>query len=425
MDKKRILVIGSGGREHTIGWKLSLSPLVGELFFAPGNGGTSALGENVPLKAEDREGLLKWAKEKKPDITIVGPEIPLSLGIVDLFQKNNLSIFGPTTKAAEIETSKAYAKYFMNKYNIPTAKFAVFDTSKKAHAYADSVAYPVVVKASGLAAGKGVLVPENRDETHAAIDRVLVQKEFRDAGDEVVIEERLKGEEVSVLVFTDGKTIALMPPTQDHKRLLDHDRGPNTGGMGAYAPTPLCTKEQLAQIKELAVMPAISGLKKEGRQFVGVLYAGLMLTKEGPKVLEFNCRLGDPETQVILPLLETDLVEIIEACVKGNLDKLKIRWKKASALGVVLAAKGYPGDYQKGMGISGIGRATEFSGVYAFHAGTAQKNGSLISSGGRVLTITAVGTTLEQAHDNAYGAVARVSFDGIQYRTDIGKKVLT
>ncbi len=422
--KKSILVVGSGGREHAIGWKLSQSPQVGNLFFAPGNGGTSALGENVPIKAEDISGLLSWAKEHKPDLTIVGPEAPLSEGIADLFQKENLYIFGPSEKAAEIETSKVYAKRFMETHNIPTARYAVFDSSEKAHIYIDGLKYPVVVKASGLAAGKGVLVPKNNAEANEAIERILVKKEFGIAGSKIVIEEQLKGEEVSVLAFTDGKTIVSLPPTQDHKRLLDRDQGPNTGGMGAYTPTPFCSSSQLRQIEETILKPTVLGLANENRLFKGVLYAGVMLTQDGPKVLEFNCRFGDPEIQVILPLLDTDLVEIIEACINGTLDKLEVKWKKETAVVVVLASGGYPGEYAKGLPISGIGRINGFANVHVFHAGTTITNGKLVTSGGRVLAVTAVSSNLHQALENAYYGAKRIVFADKVFRTDIGKRAL-
>lgn len=422
--KKKILIIGSGGREHAIGWKLAQSPQVEKLYFAPGNGGTAQLGENIPIKAEDIPGLLGWAKENTPDLVVVGPEIPLALGIVDELAKLKIPAFGPTTKAAQIETSKVFAKNFMQKYGIPTARFATFADFKKANQYLETIDYQVVIKASGLAAGKGVIVPQSASESREALVRIMQLKEFGEAGNEVIIEERLSGEEVSLLAFTDGKTIVPMPPAQDHKRLLDGDRGPNTGGMGAYARAPICPPGMVGQIVRDIIRPAIYGLAKEGIRYQGVLYAGLMLTDKGPKVLEFNCRFGDPETQAILPLLKTDLVSIFESCIAGNLDTTAVQWKKEAALCVVLTASGYPHAYAKGMEIKGIDRAASFSDIIVFHAGTSGGNGHLHTTGGRVLAVTGLGENLSVSQNKTYSALKRISFDGVYFRTDIGNRAI-
>jgi phosphoribosylamine--glycine ligase len=414
----KILVIGSGGREHTLAWKLKQSPHAGEVIVAPGNGGTGPLPEKF-------RGLtpLELALEAAVDLTVVGPEAPLAEGIVDQFQARGLRIWGPGQAAAQLEASKAFAKSFMQRHHIPTATSATFASFGGAANYLEQQSSPVVIKASGLAAGKGVIVPDSAQEARQALHDMLVDKKFGPAGVEVVIEERLFGPEVSILAFCDGQSFRLMPPAQDHKRVFDHDAGPNTGGMGAYAPAPVCSPDLLNQISQTILQPTLEGLRTEGRPYVGVLYAGLMLTERGPKVLEFNCRFGDPETQVILPLLETDLVTIIEHSLAGTLSELHIAWREGAAATVVLASGGYPGDYQTGKPILGLAEAGKVAGVTVFHAGTRLTGeGQLVTAGGRVLNVTGVGSTLAEALEQAYTGVKRISFEGMHYRTDIGAK---
>jgi phosphoribosylamine--glycine ligase len=414
----KILVIGSGGREHALAWKLQQSPRVEQVIVAPGNGGTGSLPEMF-------KGLspLELALTAAVDLTVVGPEAPLAEGLVDQFQARGLKIWGPSRTAAQIEASKAFAKSFMQRRHIPTAASATFTDFTEAAHYLERQSKPVVIKASGLAAGKGVIVPDSFREARQALHDMLVDKKFGAAGAEVVIEERLSGPEVSVLAFCDGRTFSLMPPALDYQRVFDHDAGPNTGGMGAYAPASICSAELLDQIGQTILQPTLDGLRAAGSSYVGVLYAGLMLTEQGPKTLEFNCRFGDPETQVILPLLETDLTAIIEHSLAGSLSNLEVTWKAGAAATVVLASGGYPGDYQTGKPIMGLTEAGQLAGVTIFHAGTRlESDNQLVTAGGRVLNVTGVGSTLAEALERAYAGVKRIEFEGVHYRTDIGAK---
>ncbi|AEF94599.1 Phosphoribosylamine--glycine ligase [Desulfotomaculum nigrificans CO-1-SRB] len=418
----KILVVGGGGREHALVWKLRQSPKVDQIFCAPGNAGISQIATCVNIPAGDVYGLLNFAQQQQIDLTVVGPEIPLTNGIVDIFEQAGLKIFGPTRAAAEIEGSKALAKEIMAKYNIPTARYGIFADAAQAKEYIKQYGAPCVVKADGLAAGKGVIVAMDEETALAAVDIIMAQRAFGQAGDKVVIEEYLQGEEVSVLAFVEGDTIIPMVASQDHKRVGDHDTGPNTGGMGAYAPAPLYTPE-LAEIVERDILqPTVKALAAEGRPYRGVLYAGLMITDAGPKVLEFNARFGDPETQPVLSLLETDLVDIIEAILEGRLASQPVTWKNGAAVCVVMAAQGYPGNYERGQEIKGLNNLP--SGIEVFHAGTALKDGKIVTDGGRVLGVTAVGTDIADAIKKAYQGVAAIHFAGAHYRTDIGQKAL-
>ena len=415
-----ILIIGSGAREHALAWKIAQSPRAGKIFAAPGNAGTAQRAENVAIAADDVASLVAFAREKGIELVVVGPEAPLALGVVDALQKEKIRAFGPTRAAAQIEASKSFAKAFMQRHNIPTARYASFTNFRAALGYLLSVDAPIVIKASGLAAGKGVILPECADDAEAALRQIMLDHEFGAAGDEVVIEERLEGEEVSLLAFSDGTTVRPMPPAQDHKRLLDGDQGPNTGGMGAYAPVNL-SRDVLDEITRTILQPTIDGLREEGRLFVGVLYAGLMLTRDGPRVLEFNARFGDPEAEVVLPLLDSDLLSILNACVDGTLAECEIRWKEEAAACVVLASGGYPGKYAMGVPIHGLD-APRDSNSMIFHAGTKIVNDQVVTAGGRVLTVSAWGATLDDALNSAYRAIAPIHFEGMQYRRDIGAR---
>jgi phosphoribosylamine--glycine ligase len=434
MSKKpiNILVIGRGGREHTLAWKLARSPLAARVWVAPGNGGT-ALPEtadtaplaNIPLSEDDFAGLIDFARRADIGLTMVGPEAPLADGLVDAFQSAGLPCFGPTQAAAQIEASKAFAKAFMARHHIPTGRYAAFSDYLEALVHLRQVDYPVVVKASGLAAGKGVIVPGSPEEAEEALRQMMAERVFGSAGDEVLIEERLYGPEASVLAFCDGRAVVPMPAAKDHKRIFDGDAGPNTGGMGAYAPAPLVTPTLLDEINQTILQPTVDGLRAEGMPYVGVLYAGLMLTEAGPRVLEFNCRFGDPETEAILPLLESDLVAIFQACVNGTLDQLEVQWRPGAAATVVAASEGYPGSYPKGREITGIAEAEALSQVVVFHAGTRRtEEGRLVTDGGRVLTVTGLGDTLQEALDRAYAGMAQIHFEGMHFRRDIGAKAL-
>lgn len=437
----KVLIIGSGGREHALAWKLAQSGRVEQIIVAPGNGGTAGSSNSAPnpstqsptlqlrsgqvsnlqLPITNPQSLGNYALEAGIDLTIVGPEAPLAAGIVDTFQARGLKIWGPTAAAAQLESSKAFAKAFMQRHNIPTAAYATFNDFGQARDYLLSQTGPVVIKASGLAAGKGVIVPDSVEEGETALRQIMTDKKFGAAGNEVVIETRLSGPEVSVLAFCDGRSLIVMPPAQDHKRVFDNDEGPNTGGMGAYAPAPICPPDLRDQIVETVLQPAVEGMRAEGRPYLGVLYAGLMLTTSGPKVLEFNCRLGDPEAQVILPLLETDLLEIIESSLAGNLAELSVTWQAGAAATVVLASGGYPGHYETGQPIRGLAEAAQLEGVVLFHAGTKlAEDGCVVTAGGRVLNVTGLGADLAQALSRAYAAVELIQFDGMHFRTDIG-----
>ena len=418
----RLLVVGSGGREHALCWKLAQSSRLEHLFVAPGNAGTETIGENVSISSDDIPALVEFALRERIDLVVVGPEAPLSVGLVDALQQAGLKAFGPTQAAARIEASKVFAKDFMARRGIPSGRYASFSEFEPALSYLRRVDFPVVIKASGLAAGKGVIVPETAAQAEAALRSMLLEGEFGEASRQVLIEERLSGPEVSLLAFCDGRTVRPMPPAQDHKRLLDGDRGPNTGGMGAYAPAPVCSPDLVATVVRTILQPTVDGLSVEGCPFSGVLYAGLMLTDKGPQVLEFNCRFGDPETQVILPLLEGDLVEILDACADGSLEGVDFGWKTQTSACVVLASENYPGRVLSGRQISGLDR--EAPGSLVFHAGTRRQSDQVVTAGGRVLAVTGLGDTLLGALQSAYNRLDGISFAGMQYRRDIGQRGL-
>ncbi|MEZ0395579.1 MAG: phosphoribosylamine--glycine ligase [Anaerolineales bacterium] len=413
----KVLLIGSGGREHAIAWKAAQSPKLSKLYATPGNPGIAALGECLTLRPDDHAGIVGFCREKQIDLVLIGPEAPLAAGLSDELLAAGVQVFGPTKAAAQIEASKVFAKHFMARHGIPTARYAVFQRYAEAVEFLERVDYPIVLKASGLAAGKGVILPAAKEEAVAALEAIMVRREFGTAGEEVVIEERLSGREVSLMAFCDGRRVVPMLPAQDHKRLLDGDRGPNTGGMGAYAPASICPPEMVDEVVETVLQPAVSGLRREGVPFVGVLYAGLMLTESGPQVLEFNCRFGDPETQAVLPLLDSDLLDIALACAEGRLDETEIRWKSGAAVCVVLAAAGYPSAPETGKPIRGLESLPEE--VLCFHAGTRSVGGEIVTAGGRILGLTARAETLQAAAESAYRAVERVRFEGMQYRKDI------
>jgi phosphoribosylamine---glycine ligase len=420
----KVLIVGSGGREHALTWAMKKSPSVERVFIAPGNPGTSALGTNLPgIRPNDGEAVLQAARDNKIDLTIVGPESPLVEGLADRFRAEGLTVFGPSRAAARLEGSKVFSKEFMARHRIPTAPFTVFDSATAAHQYVDRNAPPLVLKADGLASGKGVTVAMNREDAHRAIERMMVEKVFGAAGDSILIEEFLAGEEASLFVVSDGQHHVPFVAAQDHKRAYDRDRGPNTGGMGAYAPSALITKPLLAEIRERIIDPALSGLAKEGTPYVGLLYAGLMISPSGPRVVEFNCRFGDPETQALMPLLDSDLFTLLDSASHGRLAEAPLRWKSGSAVTVVLASQGYPGDYQLGYDIDGIEDA-EREGAIVFHAGTAIKDDRLVTNGGRVLNVTVHESTLGAALERVYRAAAQIRFKGMHYRRDIGARAL-
>ena len=420
----RILVVGSGGREHALLWKLSQSPEVEKLYCAPGNGGISELAELVDIGSEDVEALAEFAETQDIDLTIVGPEAALAKGIVDIFEKRGLRIFGPRKAAARLESSKSFAKNLMKKHKIPTAQFAVFDDAQAARAYVRQLGVPIVVKADGLCAGKGTIVANTLSEALGAIDLLMEDKIFKQAGERIVIEERLIGAEVSIIVVTDGITALPLVTSQDHKRLLDADKGPNTGGMGAYAPAPLVDAALSQSIMEQIILPTIHGMTNEGLALKGVLYAGLMLTNDGPKVLEYNVRFGDPEIQAILPLLKSDLVPLLDDAVEGRLSVTQCAWERGSCACVVLASGGYPGEFAIGKEIRGLERLKDKQDLWVFHGGTKQDRGRFLSWGGRVLNVVGRGQTLEEALKRAYEAIGELGFDGMQYRKDIGHRAL-
>ena len=416
----RVLLIGGGGREHAIAWKLVQSDKVDQLFVAPGNGGTAGLAktQNIALDASDVIGLRDFALDNKIDLTVVGPEAPLVLGIVDLFQATGLRIFGPTQRAAQLEGSKAFSKEFMEKYSIPTGHAEIFTDFDDAMRYLRPLDDVPVVKASGLAAGKGVILPDTLPGAAEVVRQMLEEGQFGDAGATVLLEERLSGPELSVLAFCDGKNLAIMPSAQDHKRLLNQDRGPNTGGMGAFAPSPLGTPELIEQIRQEVLEPTLAGMVAEGTPYVGILYAGIMLTENGIKVLEFNCRFGDPETQAILPLLDSDLADIFVACIDGTLPDVDISWREKYAVTVVMASEGYPGDYATGVEITNVDKAVE-QGAFVFHAGTKIKDERLLTDGGRVLAVTGLGSDLNEAAGPAYRGVRLIHYNNPHFRQDI------
>lgn len=418
----KVLVVGGGGREHALVWKVSRSPRVSKIYAAPGNAGIAGLAECVPVKAEDIAGLLSFAEERGIGLTIVGPETPLSRGIVDAFRSAGLRIFGPAKNAAEIEANKAFTKDLMRKYDIPSAEYGTFTDPAQAKEYIKKMGAPIVVKAAGLAAGKGVIVAETVQQALDAADLIMGKKAFGDAGDVVVVEEFLKGEEASFMAFTDGKTVVPMVSSQDHKRVFDADRGPNTGGMGAYSPAPVVTADIERQVMEKIMLPTVRAMEKEGRTFQGILYAGLMIHDGVARVLEFNARFGDPETQPVLARLDSDLIDIVEAIIDGSLANTKIVWKPQSSVCVVLASGGYPGSYEKGREIRGLDRAARRPGVVVFHAGTALRNGAVVTDGGRVLGVTGLGDSVSGAIKTTYAAVGDISFEGMHYRKDIGAR---
>ncbi|MBE7022150.1 MAG: phosphoribosylamine--glycine ligase [Ruminococcaceae bacterium] len=418
----KVLVVGGGGREHTIIWKLSQSPLKPELFAAPGNGGIAELATCVDIKATDVEGVVRFAKEKQIDLTVVAPDDPLMLGMVDRLEAEGLKAFGPRQNAAIIEGSKVFSKDLMKKYGIPTAAYEVFDDSEAALAYLKTVSYPTVIKAEGLALGKGVIIAADYGEAESAVRDIMCDKVFGDAGSRVVVEEFLTGQEVSVLAFTDGKTLCPMVSAQDHKRAYDNDEGLNTGGMGTFSPSRLYSAAVHEECMKQIFLPTVKAMNKEGRPFKGVLYFGLIMTKNGVKVIEYNARFGDPETQVVLPRLKTDLLEIFLAVAEERLEEVDILWEDNAAVCVVLASGGYPKKYASGLPISGIREAEQEAGVTVFHAGTKRDGDTLLTAGGRVLGVTAVSGTLDEAIKKAYQGVSKIHFDNMHFRTDIGIK---
>ncbi len=419
----KVLIIGSGGREHAICWKARQSKKVKEIYCAPGNAGTAEIAENVQIKAEDIKSIVEFAKNKKIDLAIIGPEIPLMLGIVEELEKNGIKAFGPNSKAAMIEGSKSFAKEVMKKAKVPTAKYKLITKAEEAEKEIKEFEKGAAVKADGLAQGKGVIICKNKKEIIEAIKTLKQEQFYGKAGEKILIEELLEGEEASILAFCDGDTAKLMPPSQDHKRILDKDKGPNTGGMGAYAPAPIAQGME-KEFTEKIFQPILKQMKEMRIPYKGILYAGLMIKEKEFKVLEFNARFGDPETQAILPLLETDLVEIIEACLSQKLKEKELRWKQESACCVVLASKGYPGKYETGKKITGIENAKAFEKVMVFHAGTKKENEEIKTTGGRVLGVTGIGKDLKEAIENAYTGVSQINFEGIHYRNDIGQKGL-
>ncbi len=426
----KVLVIGKGGREHALVWKLAQSPRVERVFCAPGNAGTAEDGVNVPIESgvNDFDALVRFAKQEGIGLTVIGPEEPLANGLTGVFQKAGLRVFGPSKDAAQLEASKAFSKALMRGADVPTAEFRIFDHPDPARHYVETREYPVVVKADGLAAGKGVIVCSSTEEALAAVERIMVRDEFgRTAGRRVVVEKRMEGEELSLLALVSGRTIVPLQPTQDHKAALDGDLGPNTGGMGAYCPAPLGTPELMASVEETVLVPTVHALKRGRRPFRGVLYAGLMLTNQGPRVLEFNCRFGDPETQPLLLRLKTDLLDLLEAVVDdrlGDFPEGQLAWDPRPAVCVVMASGGYPGSYQKGKVITGLAEAAKLPNVKVFHAGAKRERDLVVTDGGRVLGVTALGDTLLEAKRNAYEAVAKIHFQGVHYRKDIADKAL-
>ena len=420
----KVLVVGSGGREHALVWKIAQSPMVKKVYCTPGNPGISEIAECVDIDAENIEGLYNFALKKKIDLTVVGPEDVLVAGIVDRFKDGHLNIFGPNKRASVIEGSKVYAKTIMKKYGIPTADFKVFDDLKHAKKHISTCDFPLVIKADGLAKGKGVFVCKTLEEADRHIDDIMKEKIFGYAGERIVIEEFLSGEEVSILAITDGKTIVPLSSVQDHKAVYEGDKGPNTGGMGAYSPVPFVTDDLQSSIEENILVPIVHALKKENRPYKGVIYAGLMITNAGPKVLEFNARFGDPETQVLLMRMKSDLVPLLLSTVKNNIEEVEIEWHDGVSVCVIMASKGYPDKYEKGLPVFGLEAVKSVTNVQVFHAGTAIKDGKVVTNGGRVLGVTILERDLEKAQKNVYEAIKKLSFDGAYYRKDIGTKAI-
>jgi len=420
----KILIIGNGGREHALAWKISQSKRAEKIFIAPGNAGTALHGENVPIKADDIERLKRFAVKEGMDLTIVGPELPLTLGIVDAFERVELKIFGPSQKASIIESSKVFAKEFMTRHGIPTASFKKFTDPREAKSYVRAQNIPLVVKADGLASGKGVFVCRKSDEAISAVELIMEKKAFAEAGSSVIIEEFLEGEEASIIAITDGKTVLPLAPAQDHKAIYDGDKGPNTGGMGAYSPAPVVTEELEEEIMDTILLPAVKAMEEEGMPYKGFLYAGLMIKDGKPKVLEFNCRAGDPETQPILMRLKNDLLDVLALAVKGRLGEVKLNWDEKSAVCVVMASAGYPGSYEKGKEIHGLDEVKSTPGLMVFHAGTALTDNRIVTDGGRVFGVTGLGETIKEAIEKTYGAVRKITWEGAYFRKDIGVKAL-
>jgi phosphoribosylamine--glycine ligase len=424
----KILVIGSGGREHALVWKIAQSKLADKIFCAPGNGGIIQQAECVDIKAEDISNLLDFTRKEKIDLTVVGPEAPLAKGIVDEFQKAGLKIFGPNKKASQLEASKVFAKEMMKKYNVPTADFKVFDNADAAKKYIDKIGAPCVVKADGLAQGKGVIVAKTIDAAKQAVKSIMQDRIFGDSGNRVIVEDCLEGQEASIIVVTDSKEVISLASSQDHKHIFDNDQGPNTGGMGAYSPPPVVTDRLFQDILEKVIYRIIDGLVKEGIDYKGALYAGIMITQEGPKVLEFNVRFGDPENQAITPRLKSDLIEAMLATAEGNLSKFKkfggLKWDSRACVCVVCAAGGYPGDYEKGKEIVGLEEVAKMKDVVVFHAGTKRQNNKIFTNGGRVLGVTGLGKTIKEAITTTYKAVDKIHFEGMHFRRDIGRKAV-
>lgn len=418
----KVLVIGSGGREHAIVWKLKQSSKIKKLYCAPGNAGISEIAECINIKSEDTNALLKFAQSENIDLTVVGPEIPLSLGIVNQFEKAGLKIFGPTREAALIESSKSFAKEFMRKFQIPTATYEIFYDKEDAINYVNKRGVPIVIKADGLAAGKGVIVAKTVEDANKAIEDILGAKIFGAAGNKIVIEEHLEGEEPTFLAFVDGTTPVPMVSSKDHKRVFDNDEGPNTGGMGAYSPV-LKKDIENAIIKQI-LLPTVSGLSYLGKKYKGVLYIGLMITKSGPKVIEYNCRFGDPETQVVLPRLKSDLLEVILATIDEKLSKETLEWDKRNSVCVVLASGGYPGKYENGKEIAGLKEVNKLIDIIVFHAGTSKVNGKIVTNGGRVLGVTSLGDNIQETIEKVYFAVNKIRFENMHFRKDIAKRAL-
>jgi phosphoribosylamine--glycine ligase len=416
----RILVIGGGAREHTLVWKLNQSPKVEEIYVAPGNAGTGLIAQNLDVGATDLEALAQIAREKSIDLAVVGPEAPLDQGIVDLFEKRRIPCFGPTREAAEIESSKVFAKELMQKYDIPCARSRSFSLFEEARTYLQAQQLPIVVKADGLAAGKGSIVAQSKEEALTALVDIMEKRVFGSAGDQVLIEECLEGREVSLLAFTDGKTVIPMVPACDYKRALDGDQGPNTGGMGSYSPPSFFDEVVTNKVRDTILEPAVKAMAKEGKPFKGVLYAGLIMTAEGPKALEFNARFGDPENQVMIPRLKSDLLEIMLAVIDGTLDKTKVEWSDEACVGVVMASAGYPGSYNTGFPIEGLDSVNKD--IIIFHAGTKAKGSTIYTDGGRVLTVAATGRTLAEARSKVYLNLPRIHFEGCHYRRDIAAR---
>ena len=422
----KVLIIGSGGREHALAWKISRSPRVEKVFCAPGNGGTASIAENLPLAADNLPGLTQFALDRSIDLTVVGPELPLVLGIVDRFQSQGLSIIGPTAASARLEGSKIFAKDFMKRHQVPTAGCVVCDSPEDAMGSIRraELGFPLVIKADGLAAGKGVVIAEDRQQAESAVERMMLQRLFGEAGERVLLEECLKGREASFLVFSDGEHFLPMVPSQDHKRAFDQDRGPNTGGMGAYSADGILSSEEQKEVVQAIVGPTIRGMAAEGTPFRGILYVGLMLTPDGIKVLEYNVRLGDPEAQPVLFRLENDLLEVLQAIQGQNLNEVRLRWDSASSVCVVMASGGYPGKYPTGKPIRGVGEAEAAEHVKVFHAGTRLQDGRLVTAGGRVLGVTAKDRDLPSAIARVYRALERVRFEPMHFRSDIGSQGL-